>query len=333
MEEYHIDGFRFDLAAMIDEQTIDGITETAHRINPGVILIAEPWGGGRYAPHFFSTKGWAAWNDCFRNGIKGEHPRNGLGFIFGRNQNRNSIESIQNLICGTLAEQGGIFLESGHSINYLECHDNCTLGDFIRFALDDILERNVVKGLKKHVRLTERQLRINKLAALILLTSQGAVMIHEGQEFARSKVVANSALPDAPAGEIDCNSYNKDDETNWIDYTHRDWNSALVDYYRGLIALRKAHPEFRRAKRKDIRFLQTNTESAFGFLIDLRPPKENHPVLVLLNCNPEKETEFALPQGKWGVLANHNTAGTGRIEVASESVSVLPVSGMVLKRI
>ena len=218
-------------------------------------------------------------------------------------------------------------------MNYLECHDNCTLGDFIRLALNDIYEQSVIKNLEKHVQLTERQMKINKLAALILLSSQGPVMIHEGQEFARSKVVANSVIPDTSAGKIDCNSYNKDDATNWINYTYRDMNSALVDYYRGLIALRKAYSEFRRAKRKDIRFLLSGSESDFGFFIDLHLQKENHPILVLLNSDPERETEFALPQGKWGVLVNQDTAGTGMIEEISESTVVLPISGMVLKRI
>jgi pullulanase len=333
MEEYHIDGFRFDLATMIDKQTIDGITEMARRVNPDVILIAEPWGGEKYDPHFFSTEGWAAWNDWFRNGIKGEHPRNRPGFVFGQNQDKNFIEFVQKLICGTLAEQGGHFVQSGHSVNYLECHDNCTMGDFIRFALGDISEQSVIKNLDKHIRLTEKQLKINRLAALILLTSQGAVMIHEGQEFARSKVVAKSAVPDAPAGKIDCNSYNKDNETNWIDYSHRDLNSALVDYYRGLIALRKAHPEFRKAKRKDIHFIQSDSESAFGFLIDLNQSKENRPVFVLLNSHPEKEAEFVLPEGKWGVLVDQNAAGTVMIKEITRSTAVPSTSGMVLRRI
>ncbi len=333
MEEYHIDGFRFDLAAMIDEQTIDGITEMARRVNPDAILIAEPWGGEKYDPHFFSTEGWAAWNDWFRNGIKGEHPRNRPGFVFGQNQDKNFIEFVQKLICGTLAEQGGHFVQSGHSVNYLECHDNCTLGDFVRFALGDVSEESVIKNLDKHIRLTEKQLKINRLAALILLTSQGAVMIHEGQEFARSKVVAKSAVPDAPAGKIDCNSYNKDNETNWIDYSHRDLNSALVDYYRGLIALRKAHPEFRKAKRKDIHFIQSDSESAFGFLIDLYLSKENYPVLVLLNSHPEKDAEFVLPEGKWGVFVDQTTAGTVMIKEITGSTAVPSTSGMVLRRI
>ncbi len=333
MEEYHIDGFRFDLATMIDEKTIDGITKTARWINPDVIFIAEPWGGEKYDPHFFSTKGWAAWNDWFRNGIKGEHPKHSPGFIFGKNKNKDFFEFVRKVIVGTLVEQAGPFMKSDHSMNYLECHDNCTLGDFIRFTLNDVSEQSVIKNPEKHVRLTEKQLRINQLAALILLTSQGAAMIHEGQEFARSKVVAKSAIPDAPAGKIDCNSYNKDDETNWIDYAHKDLNSTLVDYYRGLIALRKVHPEFRHAKRKDIHFLESGPESAFGFLIDLQESKNNHPILVLLNSDPEEEAEFVLPQGKWGVLVNQNTAGTEIIEQISENASVPPASGMVLMRI
>ncbi|MBN1999146.1 hypothetical protein JW935_16420, partial [candidate division KSB1 bacterium] len=63
MTEYHIDGFRFDLAAMIDWVTIDLIAQEARKINPNVILIAEPWGGGKYDPAGFSQHDWAAWND------------------------------------------------------------------------------------------------------------------------------------------------------------------------------------------------------------------------------------------------------------------------------
>ena len=62
MTEYHIDGFRFDLAGIIDWETIDRIRTEAEKINPKVILIAEPW-GGEYKPSGFSNHGWSSWND------------------------------------------------------------------------------------------------------------------------------------------------------------------------------------------------------------------------------------------------------------------------------
>jgi pullulanase len=332
MEEYHIDGFRFDLAVMINEQTIDHITQKAREVNPDVILIAEPWGGGKYDPHFFSTKGWSSWNDWFRKGMKGEHPTDVPGFIFGQQKETHSIEYIQNLICGTLFEKGGPFLQAAHSVNYLECHDNCTLGDFIRFTLNDITEESVVENLEKHIQLTEKQLQYSKLAALILLTSQGVVMIHEGQELGRSKVIAKTLVPDTSIGKIDCNSYNKDDETNWIHYHHADINRELVDYYRGLIMLRNTFTEFRWAKRRQIHFIESETELAFGYLIDLQRQEDNFPLLVLINGDCHGKAEFKLPPGKWAILVDQDQAGIEIIEVISDSIVIQASSGMVLRQ-
>ncbi|RKY90700.1 MAG: pullulanase, partial [Ignavibacteriae bacterium] len=82
MEEYHIDGFRFDLAKLIDWETLEEVFDEAKKINPNVIFVCEPWGGG-YDPAGFSVRGWGSWNDQIRNGIKGENPFDGQGWIFG----------------------------------------------------------------------------------------------------------------------------------------------------------------------------------------------------------------------------------------------------------
>ena len=144
MREYHIDGFRFDLATLIDGKTLDVITLETRRLNPDVILIAEPWGGGKYGQEEFSRRGWAAWNDMFRNGVKGQNPRDGQGFIFGKWQGGNSPESLRHYIAGTLRTGGGPFYRAAHSVNYLESHDDETLGDFIRIGTGEVKEDQVV---------------------------------------------------------------------------------------------------------------------------------------------------------------------------------------------
>ena len=73
MKEYHVDGFRFDLGKLLDWETIETIIYEAKKINPDVVFVCEPWGGG-YDPQGFSLRGWGAWNDQIRNGIKGENP-------------------------------------------------------------------------------------------------------------------------------------------------------------------------------------------------------------------------------------------------------------------
>ena len=82
LSEYKLDGFRFDLAGILDWVCIDEITEMARAIHPGVTLIAEPW-GGEYKPTGFSERNWPSWNDQLRNTFKGYDPVHQKGIIFG----------------------------------------------------------------------------------------------------------------------------------------------------------------------------------------------------------------------------------------------------------
>jgi pullulanase/glycogen debranching enzyme len=328
MQNYHIDGFRFDLAKMIDWQTIDEIREAALQINPNVILIAEPWGGG-YDPDGFSDHGWGAWNDQIRNGVKGQNPEDGLGFIFGEWQGENDLLSLQRYITGSLREKGGQYLSSSHSVNYLESHDDHTLGDFIRLGLGDVGENEPIKNLEKHTKLTPLQMKINKLAALFLFISQGPIMIHEGQEYARSKVIAHTTVPEKHINMIDHNSYNKDNETNWLNYDHAALNRELLDYYRGLIRMRKAHPAFAQATQDQYTFHSHSDSLFISFTIDY----EDKQYLVFLNGNRDIGQEFKLPAGKWGVLADQNRAGANPYSrIKNRNISISPGSGMILLR-
>ncbi len=330
MEEYNIDGFRFDLAAMLDWQTIDVIREAAQRINPNVILIAEPWGGGKYAPAEFSDHSWAAWNDQFRNGFKGWNPLNDAGFIFGKRKHGTKPKDLRNYVMGTLQEYGGLFVNPRHSVNYLESHDDHTLGDFIRLALGDVTEDERIADLDGHAKLTANQLKINKLAALALLTSQGAVMIHEGQAYARSKVIAKTDAPDPRVGMIDHNSYEKDNETNWLNFTHAEMNAELVNYYRDLIALRKTYSAFRHADPENFEFFETNDSFFLAYQINF----PGQTFLVALNGNRQKNHRLTLPTGEWTLLADGNAVYLDSPKLLKKMTVNVPAStGAILKRI
>ncbi len=256
MKEYHVDGFRFDLGKLIDWETIEEIIFEAKKINPYVIFVCEPWGGG-YDPSGFSVRGWGAWNDQIRNGIKGENPFNGLGWIFGKWYGNNNPKRIQSYVNGTLTKDTlGLFQKPNYSVNYLESHDGYTLGDFIRLGLGDVKKDQVINDADKSVKLSSQQLKLNKLAALFLFTSRGITMIHSGQEFARSKIIPqNIPEKDPHKGIIDHNSYEKDNETNYINYNQVKINQDLFNYYKGLIELRKKYEAFRRADYSDVIFL------------------------------------------------------------------------------
>jgi len=332
MTEYHIDGFRFDLAYLLDEETCRQIIKEARKINPNVYIIAEPWGDG-YAPDYFSRLGWSAWNDKIRNGVKGQNPVDNPGFIFGKLERENSPETIKRYVAGTLAEDGGLFVKPDHAVNYLESHDDYTYGDFVRIATGTIKPGERVTDLTRHVRLTAQQMKISKLGALFLMVSQGTVMIAEGQEFARSKVIAKTDVPDPHQGEIDHNSYNKDNETNWLNYEHRELNRKLYDYYRGLIALRKKHPALRNAKRKEIHFLKCDNEFGLGFWIEKSSSGDSHDILVLMNASPTESVKFNIPDGQWDLVVDGNRAGVEVLQAnQSGTTAVPPTSGLVLIR-
>jgi pullulanase len=336
MREYRVDGFRFDLATMLDWETIDAVAKAARKINPNVILIAEAWGGGGYDLAGFSDHGWAAWNDLIRNGVKGQNPHDGLGFIFGTFQGSNTKRSLQAYVTGSLREDGGPFLRKEHSLNYLESHDDHTLGDFIRIGSGEVKENDPVFDMDRHVTLSPRQMALNKLAALYLFTAQGPVMIHEGQEYARSKVIAPTDVPDPRVRMIDHNSYDKDNETNWLNYRHRDLNRGLYDYYRGLIALRKDNPILSSAPKDAVTFLETDNDFHIAFRVDAKVSaglSKHRSFIVVLNGNPELPATIALPKGKWSVVADQHLVSPAKaISAATKEVVVPPTSGMILRQ-
>ena len=80
---------------------LEQIIYEAKKINPYVVFVCEPWGGG-YDPAGFSVRGWGAWNDQIRNGIKGENPFDGHGWIFGKWYGNNNPNRIKSYVNGTL---------------------------------------------------------------------------------------------------------------------------------------------------------------------------------------------------------------------------------------
>jgi len=327
MKEYHIDGFRFDLGKLLDWETIETIIYEAKKLNPDVIIVCEPWGGG-YDPTGFSLRGWASWNDQIRNGVKGENPFNGLGWIFGEWYGNNNSERIKSYIRGTLfQDEHGLFQKAEHSVNYLESHDGFTLGDFIRIALRDINPYNqIIKNVNEFVKLTDIQLKLNKLAAMFLFTSQGITMIHSGQEFARSKVIAfDPDVPDTNQGKIDHNSYDKDNETNYINYEHYEINKELFEFYKKLIEIRKNYSVLRRAEYKDIKFFDDyNNQFGVAFLLE----NNYESIFVAMNASNSRDFKINLPVGNWQTLLSTENKN----EKINSRLILSPKEGIILTK-
>jgi pullulanase/glycogen debranching enzyme len=333
IEEYHIDGFRFDLAALLDRKSWDAIRNAVHNKYPKAVLIAEPW-GGYYSPHHFSDHDWASWNDRIRNSIKGSDPMHDRGFIFSDWQHETNRERLENLFKGTLNHgEGGLFNTSAHSVNYLESHDGYTLGDFIRIGLNPERQEDTVTDLASHVKLTDEEMQISRLAAFALFTAQGITMIHAGQEFARSKVIAMTPCDDPDTGKMDHNSYQKDNETNWIDFQQIELNRLLYAYYRGLIEIRKQSPALRRCSPHEITFNHTGNPLIISFYINGSDSGDLYDYHVVLNGTASEAFQCTLPGGTWEVIANQNFASPQSFQIANGSVIIEPQSGMLLRKL
>ena len=322
MKEYHIDGFRFDLGYLIDKETRKQILAELREINPNVIILAEPWGGG-YDPDGFSDIGWASFNDKIRNGVKGQNPVSGNGFVFGKWFGENNQKSLQKFVMGSLREFNGQYIDVAHNVNYLESHDDHTFGDFVRIGNGDLDEHQIITNRAKNAQLSGKQLAINKLGALFLFTSQGITFIHEGQEWARSKVIAETNVPDAMIGQIDHNSYNKDNETNWLNWDEKDMNSELVEYYKGLIQLRKKYPEFRHSLPSDFEFIDVGEQVSLAYNLQNK-------FIVALNGDSGKKLKINLPDGDWKVLVDWEKANWESGVTVSGKLLVKPASGIIL---
>jgi len=292
MREYHVDGFRLDLAALIDDDTLIAIRAATTQLYPRAILISEPWSLAGYRLAGIADLGHTVWNDRFRNGLKGYDPQWGKGFVFGAWQGGATRAEVAALLTGWERQLGGGVGLSHLSLNYLESHDNYTLGDFIRLALGEN-RRDQKVGRSDVALVTPQALRLHKLAAAALLLSRGSVMIAQGQEWGRAKVQAGGRR-----GHLDGNSYNRDDATNHLDWRERARNVALVDHYRRLIQLRKEWllPAF--AGDGVVHVLAGSREFALGYTV-LGPRGR---IAVLLNATPDAPAWFDLPGGAWWLL-------------------------------
>lgn len=333
MNEFHIDGFRFDLAGIIDWETVEMIRQEARKINPKVILIAEPW-GGEYKPEGFSDRGWASWNDRIRNTFKGYNPLEDRGLIFGHLKDGETRFSIENIFRGTLQSgEGGLFHSSAHAVNYLESHDRYTLGDYIRIALNPAIAEKVIEDKTRITPLTKKEMKIAKLAAMALFVSQGITMIHAGQEWARSKVIEDHAQKDPERGMPDYDSYNKDNETNWLNFNEIKLNEELFNFYRALIAMRLNSPALRKAQPDDIEFKVYHDPLHITFSVQGDSSGDRYDYFISLNMNSDVSHEIILPEGDWEIVLNSAKRRVQKSEFITHRHIVKSSSGIILRKL
>lgn len=329
-KEYHLDGFRFDLMGVLDIETMNEVSRRLKEINPSIILYGEGWtGGGSPLPEYRRAlkknarmlDGIGMFSDDIRDMIRGHVFYNEeRGFVAGKGGMENAVRFCvtggiwhpQVDYAGYGYGPGGPWAESPQKvINYASCHDNLTLWDKFLVSRPDAGE--------------EERLAMNRLAAALVFTSQGVPFFLSGEEFARSKPVAGT-------GKVSDNSYNLPFETNALRYDWTENQKKLQQYYRGLIAFRKAHSGLRMREAKEIRnnitFVDGLPEQVVAFTIC----QEKETLFVAYNASGRKTT-LSLPDEKdWKLYIDESRAGTVSLETCKETIELPALGCMVLAR-
>ncbi len=325
--EYHLDGFRFDLMGVHDQQSMRLIREDMDAIDPSIFLYGEGWTAGpsplpeeaRAVKRLtWQMPGIAAFSDDFRDGIKGHwSDEEDPGFASGKSGQAMNIRAG---LVGGIAHPQVDYAKVNYSpkpwaarpsqvINYVSCHDNHTLFDKVAISTPDTSE--------------SRRLAIQRLANTLVLTAQGVPFLQEGVEMAYTK-----------GGEH--NSYKSPDRVNALNWNRKSDYADLVLYHRDLIALRKAHPVFRMDDpeliRSAIRFPESGSDLVVILHADATVAGDSWKELLMIFNGSGQPYPLNLPEGTWKLIGNgRNIAGEGLMPI-SGTVEVAPSSGYLLAR-
>lgn len=310
-DEYHIDGFRFDLVGLLDVVTINEAIARVHEKHPNVIFYGEGWDLPTHTvkpcalavqANSHLTPGFAYFSDTIRDTLRGSVFYLDIpGFVTGGAGLRENLEHCFRGLptwCG----------DPKQSVNYVSCHDNNTLLDRIALALPQATPLELI--------------RRSRLAAAFCMSAQGVPFFQAGEEMLRSK-------PDGQGGFVE-NSYNSPDSVNALkwDLLERPEYRENVSYYAGLIAFRKAHPLLRLSSAEAIQdAVSTLCSADQAIAFRLRGNAEH--LVAAFNGSTDPWT-ISLPAGTWQVFVNGDTAGTSPLACVQDTVTLPPLSAMML---
>lgn len=326
-KEYHIDGFRFDLMGIYDMETMKVIRAELNKISPGLLLYGEGWAAD-HSPmpeHLRAIKnniqnlpGIAAFNDDFRDALKGNHGlKKSKGFISGLELREEAVKF--GVIAATNHPQIVYdYVETSKSpwaaepdqcINYVSCHDNYTLWDKLKMSVSHP---------------TDLQLRkMVKLAGALILTSQGVPFLHSGVEFCRTK-------------NGDGNSYKSPDSVNQMDWDRKEQYSDVFQYLQKLIRLRKNHPAFRISTaeqiRKHVNFCTHYKLGVVSYCIQGKEVGDSWEKIIMIFNAQQNPLTIPLPEGNYQIVANGDEIiETGIGEFVSDEIKAEGISMTILR--
>ena len=324
-EEYHIDGFRFDLMGVHDIETMNLIRKELNKIDPSIYVYGEGWSAGScaYPTEKLAMKantrqlnGIGAFCDDMRDALRGPFSDDHKGgFLAGV---ENLEESIKFGIAGAISHPQIDMAKVNYSkepwtnspaqmISYVSCHDDMCLTDRLRSSIPGINEDELI--------------RLDLLAQTAVLTSQGVPFILCGEEMLRDKKGVH-------------NSYKSPDSINRLDWNNLKKYPEVFSYYSGLIALRKAHPAFRMGDadmvRRHLEFLDAPKGVVAFRLKDYAGGDSWKDITVILNSNKKVE-EISVPEGEYtAVVKDGRVDSRGLATFSGTRIRVAPQTAMIL---
>ena len=304
VNEYHIDGFRFDLMGVHDIVTMNDIRAAVDQIDPSIYIYGEGWSAGSCAyptdklamkANTRQLNGIGAFCDDMRDALRGPFSDDHKGgFLAGM---PDMEESLKFGIVGAISHPQIDMTRVNYSkeawtnsptqmVSYVSCHDDLCLTDRLRSSIPGITEDELI--------------RLDLLAQTAVLTSQGVPFILCGEEMLRDKKGVH-------------NSFKSPDSINHLDWNNLKRYPQVFDYYSGLIALRKSHPAFRLANadlvRKHLSFLDAPKGVVAFSLNDNAGGDSWRDIIVILNAN-KQPTDINVPEGEYTVVVDN-----GRVDV------------------
>lgn len=341
IDEYHIDGFRFDLMGVHDIETMQQIRAEVNKIDPSIYIYGEGWSAGScaYSVDKLAMKanaqqlnGIAAFSDDMRDALRGPFSDDHKGALLAGIPGEE--ESLKFGIVGGIAHPQVDMTKVNYDkkpwtnnpteqISYVSCHDDMCLVDRLKASIPSLTDKNIPEKER-----TAELIRIDQLAQTAVFTSQGVPFILSGEEMLRDKKGVH-------------NSYNSPDSINHLDWNNLQRYPQLFTYYKNLILLRKNHPAFRLATgdkvRQHLEFLpavnskDVKQDCLVGFLLkDLQGIDAWKTIVVIYNFNKEAK-EMAIPEGTYTIACCNGTideAGLG--EVSGKEVLVDGQSALIL---
>ena len=341
IDEYHIDGFRFDLMGVHDIETMQQIRAEVNKIDPSIYIYGEGWSAGSCAypvdklamkANTQQLNGIAAFSDDMRDALRGPFSDDHKGALLAGIPGEE--ESLKFGIVGGIAHPQVDMMKVNYDkkpwtnnpteqISYVSCHDDMCLVDRLKASIPSLTDKNIPEKER-----TAELIRIDQLAQTAVFTSQGVPFILSGEEMLRDKKGVH-------------NSYNSPDSINHLDWNNLQRYPQLFAYYKNLIQLRKNHPAFRLATgdkvRQHLEFLpavnskDVKQDCLVGFLLkDLQGIDAWKTIVVIYNFNKEAK-EMAIPEGNYTIACCNGTideAGLG--EVSGKEVLVDGQSALIL---